>query len=150
MKTLLFPHRFKRVGWVIFPFILIIDIVIMILIHTEVLQNTTGVIHETLNIVNSSSELFTNIAIIGSIICMLFITCSREEVEDEMISNIRLQALLVALYVNSAILIVTSLIFYSLDFLNIMMYNIFTTPLIFMVVYLWKMWILKRGASDEQ
>ena len=150
MKTLLFPHRFKRVGWVILPFILILDVVMMILIHTELLQNTTGIIHKTLNFVNSSTELFANIAIIGSIICMLFITCSREEVEDEMISGIRLQALLIALYVNSAILIVASLIFYSLDFLNVMMYNIFTIPLIFMVVYLWKMWILKRGAGDEQ
>lgn len=150
MKTLLFPHRFKRVGWVIFPFILILDIVMMILIHTEVLENSSGVLHEILNIIDSSVELFTNIAIIGSIICMLLITCSREEVEDEMISSIRQQALLVALYVNSAILILASLLFYSLDFLNVMMYNMFTIPLIFMVVYLWKMWMLKRGAGDEQ
>lgn len=150
MKTLLFPHRFKRVGWVIFPFILILDAVMMIMIHTEVLNNVSGVVLKTLNFVNSNAELFTNIAIIGSIICMLFITCSREEVEDEMISGIRLQALLIALYVNSAILIVASLIFYSLDFLNVMMYNIFTIPLIFMVVYLWKMWMLKKGVENEQ
>ena len=150
MKALLFPHRFKKVGWVIFPFILILDIVMMILIHTELPQNATGVVLKTLNFVNSNAELFTNIAIIGSIICMLFITCSREEVEDEMISSIRQQALLVALYVNSAILILASLLFYSLDFLNVMLYNIFTIPLIFMVVYLCKMWMLKRGAGDEQ
>ena len=150
MKTLLFPHRFKKVGWAIFPFILILDAVMMIMIHTEVLENSSGVIHEILSIIDSSVELFTNIAIIGSIICMLLITCSKEEVEDEMISGIRQQALLFALYVNSAILIVASLIFYSFDFLHVMMYNMFTIPLIFMVVYLWKMWILKKGVENEQ
>ena len=96
MKTLLFPHQFKKVGWTIFPFILILDAVMMIMMHTEVLENSSGVIHDILNIIDSSVELFTNIAIIGSIICMLLITCSKEKVEDEMISEIRQQALLFA------------------------------------------------------
>ena len=39
MKTLLFPHQFKKGGWAIFPFILILDAVMMIIIHTEVLEN---------------------------------------------------------------------------------------------------------------
>ncbi|MBR2629314.1 MAG: hypothetical protein IKD24_06480 [Alistipes sp.] len=120
------------------------------MMHTEVLENSSGVIHDILNIIDSSVELFTNIAIIGSIICMLLITCSKEKVEDEMISEIRQQALLFALYVNSAILIVASLIFYSFDFLHVMMYNMFTIPLIFMVVYLCKMWMLKKGVENEQ
>lgn len=150
MKTMLFPHQFKKVGWAILPFILILDAVMMIIIHTEVRENSSGVIHELLNAVNSNVEIFTNIAIIGSIICMLFITCSKEEVEDEMISEIRYQALLFALYVNSAILIVASLLFYSFDFLTVTMYNMFTIPLIFMVVYLWKMWMLKKGVENEQ
>ena len=66
-----------------------------------------------------------------------------------MITHIRQQALLIALYINSAILIVTSLMFYQLDFLYVMCYNMFTLPLIFMAIYLWKMYQLKKGVENE-
>lgn len=116
MKTLLFPHQLKKVGWVIFPFILILDAIMMIMMHTKLLEESSGITHQIYNFLNGNSELFTNIAIIGSIICILLISCSKERVEDEMITHTRQQALLAALYINSAILIVASLILYQLDY----------------------------------
>lgn len=149
MKTLLFPHSFKKIGWTLFPFILIIDIINAIMMHTKLFEESSGMMHQMYEFLNNRSELFTNIAIIGSIICILLIACSKEEVEDEMITHIRQQALLIALYINSAILIVTSLMFYQLDFLYVMCYNMFTLPLIFMAIYLWKMCQLKKGVENE-
>lgn len=149
MKTMLLPYSFKKIGWVLFPFMLIIDITNMIMIHTELFELSHGVIHQIYELLSAKSELFTNITIIGSIVCILFISCSKEKVEDEMITNIRQQALLIALYINSAILIITSLMFYQLDFLYVMCYNMFTMPLIFMIIYLCKMWQLKKGVENE-
>ena len=99
---------------------------------------------------NTDSYLLNNIAIIGTCIGAILATCSREKVEDEMTEQIRLSSLLVALYINYAILIVCSLLIYDLDFLQVMMYNMFTILLIFMVVFRWKIWRAKRGAEDEQ
>ena len=131
MKTLLFPHRFKQIGWIIFAISAAIGAYIL---FTD----------------NTDSYLLNNIAIIGTCIGAILATCSREKVEDEMTEQIRLSSLLVALYINYAILIVCSLLIYDLDFLQVMLYNMFTILLIFMVVFRWKIWRAKRGVEDEQ
>lgn len=131
MKTLLFPHRFKQIGWIIFAISAAIGAYIL---FTD----------------NTDSYLLNNIAIIGTCIGAILATCSREKVEDEMTEQIRLNSLLVALYINYAILIVCSLTIYDLDFLQVMLYNMFTILLIFMVVFRWKIWRAKKGVEDEQ
>ena len=131
MKTLLFPHRFKQIGWIIFAITAAIGAYIL---FTD----------------NTDSYLLNNIAIIGISIGAILATCSREKVEDEMTEQIRLSSLLVALYINYAILIVCSLLIYDLDFLQVMLYNMFTILLIFMVVFRWKIWRAKKGVEDEQ
>lgn len=94
--------------------------------------------------------VLNNIAIVGISIGVILVTCSREEDEDEMIQHLRLNSLLIALYVNYAILICCSLVIYDLAFLDVMLYNMFTILLIFMVVFRWKIWRAKKGADNEQ
>ena len=130
MKTLLFPHSFQRIGWVVFVISAVIGAYIL---FTD----------------NTDSYLFNNIAIIGISIGAILATCSREEVEDEMTGQMRLNSLLTALYINYAILIVCSLLIYDLDFLNVMLYNMFTILLIFMVVFRWKIWRVKKATENE-
>lgn len=130
MKTLLFPHSFQRIGWVVFAISAAIGAYIL---FTD----------------NTDSYLFNNIAIIGTCIGAILATCSREEVEDEMTGQIRLNSLLTALYINYAILIVCSLLIYDLDFLSVMLYNMFTILLIFMVVFRWKIWQVKKATENE-
>lgn len=130
MKTLLFPHSFQRIGWIIFAISATIGAYIWI---TDYLD----------------SYLLNNIAIIGTSIGAILATCSREKVEDEMTEQLRLNALLSALYINYAILIVCSLAIYDLDFLQVMLYNMFTILLIFMVVFRWKIWRAKKAFDNE-
>ena len=130
MKTLLFPHSFQRIGWVVFAISAAIGVYIL---FTD----------------NTDSYLFNNIAIIGISIGAILATCSREEVEDEMTGQMRLNSLLTALYINYAILIVCSLLIYDLDFLSVMLYNMFTILLIFMVVFRWKIWQVKKATENE-
>ena len=63
MKTLLFPHSFKKIGWTLFPFILIIDIINAIMMHTKLFEQSSGMMHQMYEFLNNRSELFTNIAI---------------------------------------------------------------------------------------
>ena len=130
MKTLLFPHSFQRIGWVVFAISAAIGVYIL---FTD----------------NTDSYLLNNIAIIGTSIGAILATCSREEVEDEMTGQMRLNSLLTALYINYAILIVCSLLIYDLDFLSVMLYNMFTILLIFMVVFRWKIWRVKKATENE-
>jgi hypothetical protein len=134
MKTLLFPHRFQKVGWVIFALAAALGVYLCI-------TDFEGF---------GGSCTMNNIAIIGIAIGGILATCSREKVEDEMISHIRLNSLLVALYINYAVLIVASLLVYDLDFLQVMIYQMFTILLVFMVVFRYQVWRAKRGADDEE
>ena len=131
MKTPLFPHSFQRIGWIIFA-------IGVALGAYSIFKGFDG------------SYVMNNVTIISIIVGGLFATCSRENIEDEMTQQLRLSSLLTALYINYAALIVCALLVYDMDFLNVMIYNMFTILLIFMVVFRWKIWRMKKGAEDEK
>ena len=131
MKTPLFPHSFQRVGWIVFA-------IGVALGAYSILKGFDG------------SYVMNNVTIISIIVGGLFATCSREKIEDEMTQQLRLSSLLTALYINYAALIVCALLVYDMDFLNVMIYNMFTILLIFMVVFRWKIWRMKKGVEDEK
>ena len=130
MKTPLFPHRFQCIGWVVFA---------------------VGVALGAYSVVKGfdGSYILNNITIISIIVGGLLATCSREKIEDEMTQQLRLSSLLTALYINYAALIVCALLLYDMDFLNVMIYNMFTILLIFMVVFRWKIWRMKKALQNE-
>ena len=131
MKTPLFPHSFQRVGWIVFA-------IGVALGAYSILKGFDG------------SYVMNNITIISIIVGGLLATCSREKIEDEMTQQLRFSSLLTALYINYAALIVCALLVYDMDFLNVMIYNMFTILLIFMVVFRWKIWRMKKGTEDEK
>ena len=130
MKTLLFPYSFKKWGWLVLAVGVAFGIYVMV--------------------ADYGSSLVNNIAIIGTISGAILATCSRERIEDEMVRQLRLNSLLVALYISYAVLIVCSLFVYGLDFLYVMIYNMFTILLIFMVVFRYRMWRLNKEMKDEE
>lgn len=131
MKSLLFPHRFQKLGWAVFVFSALLGIYILAVDF-------------------GTSHLLNNIAIIGIVAGAILATCSCEKVEDEMVRQIRLNSLLVALYINYAVLIICSLFIYDLDFLYVMIYNMFTVLLMFMVVFRYRMWRMNKEAGNEE
>lgn len=131
MKTLLFPHGFQKLGWCIFA------VGVVLGIYALVTDFDIG-------------YLGNNLVIIATVVGAILATCSREKIEDEVVRQIRLSSLLVALYVNYAVLIVCSLFVYDLDFLYVMMYNMFTILLIFVVVFRYRMWRLNKDMKDEE
>ena len=131
MKTPLFPHSFQRIGWVVFA----------IGIALGVYAITKGF---------DGSYTLNNLTIISIIVGGILATCSLEKIEDELTQQLRLSSLLVALYINYVALVVCALALYDLDFLNVMIYNMFTILLIFMVVFRYKIWRMKKGEEDEQ
>ena len=67
-----------------------------------------------------------------------------------MISRIRLNALLMALYIQAACIIVATFAFNSLDFLNVMIYNLVAYPIIFVGAYRVMLWRIRKEADDEE
>lgn len=153
-KEMLLPYGFKKIGWAILIPTLLLGILMLIdgfngLPSFLLSDNADTPVYRFLDSAAMACAL-NNIALIGICVGGILVACSRERIEDEMISRIRLNALLTALYVNYALLILAALCVYGEHFLNIMVYNLFTMLLIFLAVFRWQLWRLKKEAGDEE
>lgn len=153
-RLILLPHPFRRIGAVIFA----IAATLGILMTPDgydgwpsyLLPADTGSPLFAALASYSMTHLLNNIAIIGLCVGSIFIACSRERVEDEMTGAVRLNSLLTALYVNTAITVAAALVLYDFAFLYFMIWNMITTPLLFMLIFRWRMWRINRSADHEE
>ncbi|NER10388.1 hypothetical protein SAMN06265375_10169 [Muriicola jejuensis] len=137
MKNYLFPNRFKTIsGWIFYLSLIIgsylwftdqFDDLLVVpvpdLFGTDDFLRPNGIwIHNGI-----LDELLTIIIIVAGIIHSF----SREKVEDELISKLRLDSLIWSLYVNYAIMILATLLIFGLSYFHILVFNLFTIILFF-------------------
>ncbi len=142
-QVFLLPNGFKWVGWVL----LITSLVVGVWGATLDFDYASSALLKPLQL---QGTLIVNYVVIGLWLGVIFVGCSREKVEDEMISRIRLNALLLAFYLQALFIMVATLVCNSLDYLDIMTYNLVTYPVIFVVAYRWMLWRALKMESDEE
>lgn len=124
MKIFLFPRIFRTIGWILFLPTLVLGIALF-----------TGLCR-----FDGLTEIIVNdITIVGIALGTLFITCSRERIEDEMTGAIRLRSLLSALYAYVAFLIIETLAVNGMAYLYVMMANLVAFPIIFALRFRYEM-----------
>lgn len=158
MKTnYLLPNQFKKIGWLVFIPVLILgllwvifefepaafDIKTVALFKDDYLDDIQFMAITENNIVD---EIIGVLIIISGI----FIAFSKEKEEDEFISKIRLESLVWATYVNYAILILALILVYNMSFFWVMVFNMFTVLIFFIIRYNWALYKSKRELSDEK
>jgi len=84
------------------------------------------------------------------IISLFFIAFSKEKNEDEFIAKIRLESLLWATYINYAVLIIAILFVYGGSAFWVLVYNIFTILLFFIIRFNWVIRKSRKLAKDEK
>lgn len=142
-QVFLLPNGFKWVGWIL----LITSLVVGVWGATLDFDYASSALLKPLQL---QGTLIVNYVVIGLWLGVIFVGCSREKVEDEMISRIRLNALLLAFYLQALFIMVATLVCNSLDYLDIMTYNLVTYPVIFVVAYRWMLWRALKMESDEE
>jgi hypothetical protein len=125
----LFPHVFRKAGWLIVMPLFLFFLVLRLEVGQEHFNKT--------QIWPDHQDTVTNIFIIGFAVGLALIAFSREKQEDEMIQKLRLQALQWSVYVNYLILILCSLLFYWLDFFNVLIFNMYTVLVVFIIMFRW-------------
>ncbi len=146
-KILLLPYSFKRIGWVLFIPTALLGLLMAIDGFNgfpSFLLPDSAVGSETL------SRISNNIVLIGLLLGALLITCSRERIEDELIARIRLNALLTALYINILATVIATLALYGFDYLNVMVVNLVSLPVLFLVIERVMLWRLGKEAAHEE
>jgi hypothetical protein len=69
---------------------------------------------------------------------------AKEKTEDEYIKTLRLDAMQIAIYANYAILLLSNLLVYGVDFLIVQVINLVTIPLIFQIRFQYLLYRLRR------
>lgn len=135
MKIYLFPHCFRLIGWIVLLPTLLLGIMLFC---------------GTFSISGILETILIDIAIIGIALGSIFISCSRERIEDEMTSAIRLKALLTSLYTYVVLLIIWTLSVNGIAYIYIMAASLVMLPLIFVVRFRYEMHKYNKEKSDEE
>lgn len=154
---LLLPNKYKMIGWIIlFPsFILGLCLVISgyepSWLNAKVLSIFPDQIFGSKNYFSIISVNLTN-TIVGIlfIVGCLLVGFSKEKNEDEFIAKIRLSSLLWAVFVNYLLLLIAFIFIYDLAFLSVMMYNMFTVLLIFILRFNYILYKSSKSFSYEK
>jgi len=142
MKTrFLLPSKFKRFGWIILIPSSILGLLKLIFIEFSLKSLDMKMFTICSDLTNSQQFKFSfnKVNLTGNIIGILFIlgavmvAFSREKIEDEFISKNRLESFLWATYINYAILLFCFLFFYGTCLLYVMIFNVFTLIIVFII-----------------
>jgi len=132
MKKLpLLPHVCQKIGFILFGPFLLLGILYLALDFTIPWLSFH---HHTTNLLADMNENLTDeLAATGIIISLMLIAFSKEKTEDEAIQFFRLASLQWAVILNYIVLIVCIFVFYGGAFLSVMVYNMFTILLFFVI-----------------
>ena len=160
MKTnYLLPNHFKKIGWILFiPSVLFGLCWLIFLQDTRIKPlefNVFALIDNNFGLTEFCVITKTNIMdeILGLfiIISAIFIAFSKENNEDEYISKIRLESLVWATYFNYAVLILALLLVYNYAFFWVLVFNMFTILVFFIIRYNWVLYkSQKYPPKDEE
>ncbi len=152
----LFDHKYKKLsGWVFYLtipvalFFLFTDqyeellkIKVFSLFPSEMVITTP----ETENIVGTRGfqwiengfldEILTFIIIVSGILNSF----SKEPVEDELISRMRMESLVLSLYINYGLLILSNFFIYELSYFYVMVFHLFTILLFFNLIFKYRLY----------
>ncbi|CAH8283358.1 hypothetical protein EV196_102319 [Mariniflexile fucanivorans] len=127
MKTnYLLPNKYKAFGWLLFLSGIILGIFLQVFDSTDDLFN--------IDIINNFGyEFLDEIISVLIVIGGLLVGFSKEKTEDEFIHKLRHESLVWAIILNYIILLFTIIFIYEANFFTVLVYNMFT-PLIFFIV----------------
>ncbi|MFT4093097.1 MAG: hypothetical protein QM640_05605 [Niabella sp.] len=157
LYKLLLPNKYKKAGWFILVPATILGIILMLtdfegmplnakvfaVFNNEILGKSQSFRFIYANVTNTVEGV---LFIIGA----LLVGFSKEKNEDEFISNLRLSSLLWAVLVNYVLLIFSFLFIYGTAFLNVMLYNMFTVLIIFIVRFNYVLYRNSKSMSNEE
>jgi len=97
----------------------------------------------------NSEHILLAIAFILVISGLLFIAFSKEKIEDEQISQLRLDSLQWAVYFNYLLIIISVAFLSNIDFIKVVMINIWTPLVFFIIRFKWVIYRLNRSLKSE-
>ena len=154
---LLLPNKFKKIGWFIFIPAFIAGLILCITDYQAAWLQTKvfAIVNEEI-LGKSQYFSFIKTNITNTLVGVLFIvgamlvSFSKEKTEDEYITNLRLKSLQWSLLANNLLLFFAFLFVYGTTFLSIMIYNMFTMVIIFIIRFNYILYNNTKSSADEK
>ena len=143
-SKLLLTHRFKWIGLFVFIPFLVLGLLNR---YKDFKIEALTFYYEDGNIFTPVQNLTDELALTGSIISLLMVAFAREKQEDEFINHTRLESWQWAVLINFVLLIIATWVFYDEAYIDVMMYNLLT-PLIFFIIRF--NWVLSKNKRSEE
>ncbi len=159
MKTkLLLPNQFKKPGWILLIpsalfglFIIISDFEFKFLdMRVFTIYSGSGVTQDPVLFGMIKANLTGTLVGVLFLIGAIFVAFSKEKSEDEFIAKVRLESLLWATYINYGVLIFCFLLFYEFEFLYVMIFNMFTILIFFIIRFYYILYRANKSLSHEK
>ena len=148
----LLPHKFKLIGLILLaPTLVLAAMFLFNDFEFEFLELSvfslanTPLFGDYDLFVTISNNITNELIAVLSIVSLLFIAFSKQKNEDELVNAIRLKSLVMATYINYFILLFCVIFFYELAFLWVMLLNMFTILIFFIVYFNLRMFQLNRN-----
>ena len=138
-NKLLLSKKYKLIGIIVlFPFVILGILNVYKDFQLSFLQ--LPLTDQYLNSFDFNDKNFTNeVALSGVIVGLLLIAFSREKMEDEFINKIRLESWQWAVLINYILLLFANWLIYGTEFLQVMLYNMLTILIIFIIRFHWSL-----------
>lgn len=150
-KLLLFPNRFRILGWTILLPALTLGLACMYLEFSWVwLDVKQGLIFKLWegDVLVGDLNFTDEIAAIGVIIGLLLLVFSAEKREDEWTGILRLRALSWAVWWHYGILILAVVFVHGSDFFTVLVYNMFTLLFLFGLRFRFLLWKASKQLEE--
>lgn len=159
----LFPHRFKKFGWMVFIPVLFFYIFYLfnyelfgeffnreMNFHVFAIVDDSHLGKGTQFFKKIENNIFDELVFSLLVVSGILLGFSKVKVEDEMVSKIRLESLVWATYINYGILLMTIIFVYGTTFLHALYVNIFSLLFFFIIRFHWKLYQYNKISSDEE
>ena len=156
-NKLLLPNKFKLIGWCILIPVTVLGIILCFNDFSALEYETNvfsilrqGFMDDDQWFVLFKANITNTIVGVLFIVGAMFVGFSKEKREDEFIEKIRLSSLLWAVWVNYGLLTLGFLLVFEMAFVNVMMYNMFTVLIIFIVRFNYVLYKSNKTVPDEK
>ena len=158
MKTkLLFPNWLKKIGWILLIPSTILGIAILFFdVKFDFLKLKVFAIYSDPLLGKDTVMGFDKVNLTDTIAGILFllgaifVAFSKEKHEDEFIAKTRLESLVWATYINYAILIFCFLFIYEMAFLYVLVFNMFTILIFFILRFYYILYKTNKSLKNEK
>ena len=143
----LFDNKYKKISGLVFYLTSIIGLYLLITgkIFDLFTLNVYSLFSESISdltygggwIENGlGDEIFTTIIIISGLINSF----SKEKIEDELISKIRLESLTMSLFISYSLVIISTFLIYNPSYMYVLVFNLFIILLLFNLIFRYRLY----------